>query len=37
MDDQQMGTLIAFFFVVMAVVIAVNVCMGVVWWVLRSV
>jgi hypothetical protein len=34
MDDQQMGMLIAFFFTIMAIIIAVDVCMGVVWWVL---
>lgn len=37
MDDQQMGMLIAIFFVIMAVMIAVNVCMGVVWWVLGTI
>jgi hypothetical protein len=37
MDDQQMGMLIAMFFVVVAILIAVNVGMGVVWWVLRAV
>jgi len=34
MDDQQMGMLIAFFFTIMAIIVAVNVGMGVVWWVL---
>jgi hypothetical protein len=34
MDDQQMGTLIAFFFTIMAIIIAVIVGMGAVWWVL---
>jgi hypothetical protein len=34
MDDQQMGMLIAMFFVLMAILIAVNVGMGAVWWVL---
>jgi hypothetical protein len=37
MDDQQMGMIIAFFFVVVAILIGVNVGMGVVWWVLGSV
>jgi hypothetical protein len=34
MDDQQMGMLIAFFFTIMGIIIAVIVGMGVVWWVL---
>jgi len=34
MDDQQMGTIIAFFFTIMAIIIGVDVGMGVVWWVL---
>jgi hypothetical protein len=37
MDDQQMGMIIAFFFVVVAIFIGVDVCMGVVWWVLGTV
>jgi hypothetical protein len=37
MDDQQMGMIIAFFFVVVAIFIAVDVGMGVVWWVLGTV
>jgi len=36
MDDQQMGTIIAFFFTIMAVLIAVIVGMGAVWWVLGA-
>jgi len=34
MDDQQMGTIIAFFFTIMAIIVGVNVCMGAVWWML---
>ena len=36
MDDQQMGMMIAMFFVSVAILIAINVGMGVVWWVLGS-
>lgn len=37
MDDEQMSTIIAMFLTVMVVLLAVDVCMRIVMWVLGSV